>query len=83
VLIRIFLFAALAGAILFAINSGKVFRGMHLLSNCKDVVATDGSGDQWEACTEGRLDGRRDLSDNCAYMTRRDTVDYWRCAPTT
>lgn len=82
-LIRIFLVVALVGAVMFAINSGKVFRGAHLLSNCKDVPAADGSADRWEACTQGRLDGRRDLSDNCTFVTRQGSVEYWRCSPTT
>ena len=80
-LVRIFLVALVAGGLMIAIKSGMILDDADLLANCEDVAVPTSVNDSWQACTEGRLDGRRDLSDTCAYMGRRGTIEYWRCPP--
>jgi len=78
-LIRVLLVAVVVLGAMIAINSGAILRGTGLLSDCETVPAPRGVLDEWQACTPGKLDGRRDLSDPCTWLGKRDGKEYWSC----
>ena len=78
-LLRIILVGSLAIGLMIAIKSGSILRGIGLLSSCEIVETPRGVDGEWHACTEGKLDGRRDLSDICTPIGVRGTLEYWNC----
>ncbi len=64
-LLRIIIVGGLAIGLMIAIKQGAILRGIGLLSSCAIVQTPQGNTGEWRACTEGKLDGRRDLSDIC------------------
>jgi hypothetical protein len=78
-LVRIVLVALLVMGTMFAIKSGAVLRGAGLLSNCEIIEAPNGAIGVWRQCTQGKLDGRQDLSDTCKTMGERAGKEYWTC----
>lgn len=78
-LIRIVLVAVLAVGIMLAIKSGHILRGAGLLSDCAPLTSANGPWGELRGCSEGKLDGWRDLSDTCASLGRYGTKEYWRC----
>ena len=78
-LLRVILFAVVALGIMLAVQSGRILRGAGLLSQCETVAAPRGVVEEWQACTEGKLDGRRDLSDPCTWLGKKDGKEYWSC----
>ena len=78
-LVRILLIGSLALGLMIAIKHGTILRGVGLLAECEIVEAPRGADGKWQACTEGRLDGRRDLSDMCKPMGVHGKLEYWEC----
>jgi hypothetical protein len=79
VLLRIILIGGLAIGLMVAIKNGTILKGVGLLSNCEIVQTPQGETGEWRACSEGKLDGRRDLSDLCNPMGVRGELEYWNC----
>jgi hypothetical protein len=77
-LIRIVLVAVVVVGVMVAIKGGHVLRGAGWLSECH-VTSTNGAWGELRSCTEGKLDGWRDLSDTCSPLGRHGTKEYWRC----
>jgi hypothetical protein len=78
-LVRIVLVALVVMGAMFAIKSGTILRGAGLLSNCEIIEAPNGAVGVMRECTEGKLDGRQDLSDTCKRMGERAGKEYWTC----
>jgi hypothetical protein len=78
-LLRIIVIGGIAIGLMIAIKQGAIMRGIGLLSNCEIVQTPQGEAGEWRACTEGKLDGRRDLSDMCDPMGVRGKHEYWDC----
>jgi hypothetical protein len=78
-LLRIILVGVVAIGVMVAIKNGTILRGIGLLSSCEVVQAPEGETEEWRACIEGKLDGRRDLSDICKPIGVRGELEYWRC----
>lgn len=77
---RILFVAFLAGVVMLAVKSGTILRGFGLLATCDTVEVAGTASGQWQACSEGSLDGRRDLSEICASIgLRADGREYWQC----
>jgi hypothetical protein len=80
-LLRILIIGALAIGLMIAIKQGTLLKGLGLLSNCEVVETPRGETGEWRACTEGKLDGRRNLSDICKPMGFSGEFEYWSCPP--
>jgi hypothetical protein len=78
-LLRIILVGSLAIGLMIAVKSGSILRGIGLLSSCEIVETPRGVDGEWHACTEGKLNGRRDLSDICTAAGARGEFEYWNC----
>ena len=78
-LLRIIIVGGLAIGLMIAIKQGAILRGIGLLSSCAIVQTPQGNTGEWRACTEGKLDGRRDLSDICTPIGVRGKLEYWNC----
>lgn len=78
-ILRIVVIAIIAVGAMVAIKSGTVLRGIGLLANCDVIAPPAGAIGEWRVCTEGKLDGRYDLSDHCVSMGARDGKEYWTC----
>jgi hypothetical protein len=77
-LIRIVFVAILALGLMIAVKSGHILRGAGLLSECQTMMEHVNWG-ELRACTPGKLDGKRDLSDNCTDLGAYGGKEYWRC----
>jgi hypothetical protein len=72
-MIRIWLMAMLAAALLVVARNYDLMHRTHLLSSC----TTHGA---WSSCHRGLLDGRPEPSGrSCRRVTRSGSTDYWRC----
>jgi hypothetical protein len=79
-LARIVFVAFLALGIMVAVKSGTILRGYGLLASCETVEAPSRTGVTWEACRDGVIDGRRDLSVDCESLgVLADGREYWSC----
>jgi hypothetical protein len=76
---RILLVAAVAFALMFVVKDGSLLRDAGLLSSCRTMPVPSGAVGNWQVCSKGRLDGQRDLSDTCAWMGARGSLEYWSC----
>jgi hypothetical protein len=76
---KIALTAVLIVLALVALRNGSILRRTGLLGSC-EVYATASSGQQWEICRPGSLDGAPDLSGNgCISQQSVGRVQYWYC----
>jgi hypothetical protein len=79
-MIRIWLIAMLAAALLVVARNTALLHATGLLSSCSTVSAPPGRHGSWRSCRKGLLDGRADLSkDACRSEGRMGSRDYWRC----
>jgi len=71
--------ASLLAAGMVAVKDGRVLHAAGLTGACA-VVQTTADGQQWEACSSGKLEGAPDLSRNgCADTGLYAGRVFWRC----
>ena len=71
--------ASLLAAGMFAVKDGRVLQAAGLTGACA-VVQTATDGQQWEACSSGKLEGAPDLSRNgCTDAGLYAGRVLWRC----
>lgn len=79
-MVRIWLMAILAAAVLVAVRDHDVLHRAGLTGYCTSSPRPAGTSGVWRACEKGVLDGRPDLSrQSCQPRGRNGTVEYWRC----
>jgi hypothetical protein len=78
-LLRIVFVAVLAVGVMLAVKSGHILRGAGLLSDCQEIPVVNGVWGELKGCSQGKLDGWRDLSDNCTSIGRYQEKEFWRC----
>ena len=79
-MLRIWLMAMLAAAILVAVRDHDVLHRAGLMGYCTSAPRPAGTSGHWRACEKGVLDGRPDLSrQSCTQRGRQGSVEYWRC----
>ena len=77
---RIVLILFLAVGVMAAVKSGTILRGFGVLATCETLETAEGQPTSWQACRDGILDGRRDLSDSCESQGfLKDGREYWSC----
>jgi hypothetical protein len=80
VIIRFGLIAAVAIGIMLVIRDGRVVRHFGLVARCETISAPLGEKGTWKECEPGRIDGRRDLTDDgCKLVRTQGTIDIWQC----
>jgi hypothetical protein len=71
--------AVLIAAAMIAVKNGRILRAAGMIGHCA-VVQTSSDGQQWEACSSGKLEGAPDLSRNgCTSAGLYAGQTYWRC----
>ncbi|TMM15003.1 MAG: hypothetical protein E6F98_02985 [Actinobacteria bacterium] len=71
--------ASLLAAGMVAVKDGRVLHASGLTGACA-VVQTTADGQQWEACSSGKLEGAPDLSRNgCTDTGLYAGRVFWRC----
>jgi hypothetical protein len=71
--------AVLIAAAMIAVKNGRILRAGGMVGHCA-VVQTSSDGQQWEACSSGKLEGAPDLSRNgCTSAGLYAGQTYWRC----
>ena len=71
--------AVLIAAAMIAVKNGRILRAAGMIGHCA-VVQTSSDGQQWEACSSGKLEGAPDLSRNgCTAAGLYAGQTYWRC----
>ena len=79
-MIRIWLIAMLAAALLAVIRSYDLLHATGLLHSCSTIAAPAGRHGSWHSCHKGLLNGRADLSHNsCRRRGQDGSVEYWSC----
>jgi len=79
-MLRIWLLAMLAAAVLVIAKDHDVLHRSGLIGYCTRTDAPLGARGSWRACEKGVLDGRPDLSrQSCRSEGRSGGVEYWRC----
>ncbi|MFN8187458.1 MAG: hypothetical protein U0R69_10310 [Gaiellales bacterium] len=80
--IRIAVIGVLAIAIMLLVKDGRVVRELEVVSRCEVVATPTGQVGTWQACTAGRIDGRKDLSElGCEKIRSTKDIDIWQCLP--
>jgi hypothetical protein len=79
-MIRIWLMAMLAAAVLVAVRDHDVLHRAGLTGYCTSSPRPAGTSGAWRACEKGVLDGRPNLSkQSCQRRGQNGSVEYWRC----
>jgi hypothetical protein len=79
-MLRIWLIAMLAAAVLLTVKDQDVLHRAGLLGYCTTTTAPLGVKGSWRACEKGKLDGRPDLSrQSCRRQGMSGTVEFWSC----
>ncbi|HTS73407.1 MAG TPA: hypothetical protein VMG74_06835 [Gaiellaceae bacterium] len=79
-MIRIWLIAMLAAALLMVVRSTDLLHATGLLHSCSTIPAPSGRHGSWRSCRKGLLDGRADLSRQaCHSEGSTGSHEYWRC----
>ena len=79
-MVRIWLMAILAAAVLVAVRDHDVLHRAGLTGYCTSSPRPAGTSGVWRACEKGVLDGRPDLSrQSCQPRGQSGSVEYWRC----
>jgi hypothetical protein len=79
-MVRIWLMAMLAAAVLVAVRDHDVLHRAGLTGYCTSSPRPAGTSGVWRACEKGVLDGRPDLSrQSCQRRGLDGSVEYWRC----
>jgi hypothetical protein len=79
-MIRVWLMAMLAAAMLVAVRDHDVLHRAGLIGYCTSSPRPAGTTGSWRACEKGVLDGRPDLSrQSCSPRGQNGDVQFWRC----
>jgi hypothetical protein len=79
-MIRIWLIAMLAAALLVVARNTDLLHATGLLHSCSTVPAPAGRHGSWRWCRAGLLDGRPNLSgEACHSEGRTGSREYWQC----
>jgi hypothetical protein len=79
-MLRIWLMAMLAAAVLFTVKHQHVLHRAGLIGYCATKTALPGVRGSWRACEKGKIDGRPDLSrQSCRRQGHSHSVEYWSC----
>jgi hypothetical protein len=79
-MLRIWLMAMLAAAMLVVVRDHDVLHRAGLIGHCTTAPRPVGTNGAWRACEKGMLDGRPDLSrQSCSRRGQSGKVEYWRC----
>jgi hypothetical protein len=79
-MLRIWLMAMLAAAMLVVVKDQNVLHRAGLIGYCTSSARPAGTSGAWRACEKGVLDGRPDLSRNsCKRRGLNGSVEYWSC----
>lgn len=79
-MVRIWLMAMLAAAVLIAVKDQDLLHRAGLIGYCITTAAPPGAKGSWRACEKGKLDGRPDLSrQSCRRQGQSGSVEYWSC----
>jgi hypothetical protein len=79
-MLRIWLMAMLAAAMLGVVRHTDVLHHAGLTGYCTSAPRPAGTTGYWRACEKGVLDGRPDLSrQSCTRRGQTGSVEYWRC----
>ena len=79
-MVRIWLMAILAAAVIVAVRDHDVLHRAGLTGYCTSSARPAGTSGVWRACEKGVLDGRPDLTRQlCQPRGRSGSVEYWRC----
>jgi hypothetical protein len=82
-ILRILIVAALAVAVMVAVKDGRILRHAGLTASCQMVGAPTPGGTVVEACSQGKLEGRPDLSRHgCKARGINGRLEYWDCPAT-
>ena len=80
VIIRFALIAAVAIGVMLVVRDGRVIRHFGLVARCSTVSTPLGQTGTWKECEPGKIDGRRDLTDDgCKLVRTEGKVDIWQC----
>ena len=78
--LRILIVGLLIVGAMVAVKDGRVLRNAGLTGSCTSVALPTGQSGYWQACKEGRLSGRPDLSrEGCSSRGVSGRLEYWRC----
>jgi hypothetical protein len=81
-MLRIWLMAMLAAAVLVTVRNHDLLHRTHLLSSCTATQAPPNAHGAWRACRKGLLNGRPDLAgERCLREGRSGSLEYWLCRP--
>ena len=79
-MLRIWLMAMLAAALLGVVRHTDVLHRAGLTGYCTTAQRPAGTTGHWRACEKGVLDGRPDLSrQSCTRRGQNGSVEFWRC----
>lgn len=79
-MLRIWLIAMIAAALLVVVRSYDPLHRIGLLASCTTIHAPAGAHGAWRSCRKGLLNGRPDLSsESCRQRGRAGSREYWRC----
>ena len=77
---KIVIVAALIVAALAAGKQNHVFEKAGVVHRCVAVATPVGEDGDWQACSQGWLDGFPDLSiDSCTRIGQNGGRDFWKC----
>ncbi|MFL5922889.1 MAG: hypothetical protein ACJ75Q_13915 [Gaiellaceae bacterium] len=79
-MLRIWLMAMLAAAMLAVVRDHDVLHRARLTGHCTSAPRPAGTTGHWRACEKGVLDGRPDLSrQSCRRRGQDGSVEFWSC----
>ncbi len=79
-MLRIWLMAMLAAALLVVVRDHDVLHRAGLIGYCTSSPRPAATSGSWRACEKGMLDGRPDLSrHSCSRRGLSGSVEFWRC----
>jgi hypothetical protein len=79
-MIRIWLIAMLAAALLMVFRSTDLMHATGLLGSCSATQPPVGAHGAWRVCRKGLLGGRPDpTGESCRSEGRSGSREYWRC----
>lgn len=79
-MIRIWLIAMLAAAVLVVVRNTDTLHATGLLSSCSTMQAPAGAHGTWRTCRKGLLNGRPDLAgSSCRSEGSAGSHEFWRC----
>lgn len=80
--IRFALIGVLLVGGMLAIRDGRLTRHFGVVARCETIDTPFGQSGVFKECHKGKIDGRRDLTENGCKVVRTDgDVDVWQCLP--